>query len=231
MNLILAIFVITCSTLVIAGAESFPVKIENVRPVGVIPGQGDLGVLARSLLSIEEVGVELDTDSTEVISWALKYRHGAFPPSLQEECIILVTYRRGGRQYWQLGYMYRVSNTSYWHPATYYDPYLKWRQTFGERPSVAHIAAFLRESNYAYNEYGEREVLKVVLYMRDAELMKVLSNPVPDREKKKRQEAADSYRSWSKSDRSERGHPLEASPIVARLGSSIRGGVKRQKAP
>lgn len=193
MNLLITMLLTIWCSIGAACADSLPVDVEDVRPLHVIPAWRDLAVVFRNLLAVQEVEAEHGSTTVEVLSWALKYRHGSFPPSLLEESIVLVSYVQENTRHWQLGYMYRLSNAGTWRPATYYDPYLRWRQSFESRPTTKEIAAFLRETNYAYNEFGEREILKIVLYVDSAEIMQALTNPIPESEKKRRLKEAESY--------------------------------------
>lgn len=182
---------------------TLPVDVERSHPSHVVRGrQADLSIMAHSFLSKAHAApvwpqpqLDFNILSTELVAWSLKYSHSGFPPLLGEECIILVSYSTNGIAQWQLGCMDRVSSTAPWIPSAQYDPYLKWRESFGDRPSVAEISEFLKETNFGYNDFSNTEVLKVVLYVNSPVLLDALSNPISDEEKEKRRIISESYQS------------------------------------
>jgi hypothetical protein len=170
--------------LVSMGYSEFRVDLEDVRLPHVVPPLRDYNVLPEAFLSYISPAKDISFANTEIVAYALKYTHNAFPPQLHEESIILFSVSENqSNEKWALGLLDRLTTAARWRASSYYSPYLAWHKTFNERPSVAEVATFIKSTNFGHNDFLKREVLKVVLYIDDSTLMEALSSPVSDEEK------------------------------------------------
>lgn len=156
-------------------------------PPGLVRLSTNLTEFAEAALS---AGEAKQARGVNLIAWAAKSSDLAFPPQVSEEAIVLVNWTdSGGTNRWCLARVLCASTTSEkrsWIRGSGF-PGVPSEKEWNLKPSDEEIAAFIKSTNFGYNECDpDVRVLRVVAYREAASIVQALKEGVSDSEKSER---------------------------------------------